>query len=504
MSKALLERRKYQGQARNRQGIEFYQRLLSPFININRSSVVFEIISDGLAGKVEPIWGGVRTTCFDMYIPSPGEQENYRSDVFKRRNNLTNLRFRTQHEIGKQLYQPTLFKVMNSAVEYYHSGCWESLDISECQLPLKVGMDDESGRDEVILEIQRSLLTVHNDVLWPALLRSSSAEKISLIFILASMWHVTGVWALHACSETNKKHSASSSVKRIVEIVAPPAHCLMDMLGASFERDSTHHQRVEDVKLYLRCKGYTEPEIESSDELTKLRDDELNVYNRVDLPFDRSERYRQVYKAVCSQELGNNYCPHKTLPAKPFLRIIQALEHTFVGWHLMESAIENGSNNNTVSIIGELSIQATVRLCLNILNTQSIKDFLIAQPKWLRDRIEAAEFQAQSYMDYVEGQITEKLEINKQQLACLLASCLSCSILANEEQSDAVLWCSKGLCVLLRSIHGTTGVPTRGEYTTWQIDGNHYNGKIAVLAEMLRTHRMEDEAIWYIFKLVYE
>ncbi|HJQ25505.1 MAG TPA: hypothetical protein VKA60_16415 [Blastocatellia bacterium] len=498
MARELMGRRKTQADAQSR-GLSLYQHLLSPFLHLSDRSVIFEVISDYLAG-LEPIWRGLRVTRDDMYVLGGQEQDTFNEYVKDRRNQLSSLRFRTQLDIGAQLMEPSLFWITDDQVAYYHQGRWHALSQLPCPLIAKLKQRGQRDPGQIVYDIERSLITLQKDVLWPSFLPSDMTEKVSLVFIHASVWHVTGVWALHAGSEAHRRSKRRTDVGHILELVAPPALCLNDALGASFEQDRAHHRRFEDLHLYLKCQGYLNPERQLNGlSEQRLNDDARRVYERDLLP-NRSERYKQVYELAIRKALDARPKLQPLKSEDPLTWLRRALEQTFVGWHL-ENPPKNGveSKEYQQPLIVELLIQDAVRLCSAVLRDLSNQPTIEFYGGQLQTALSALKEKFSHWLIFPE----RRPRVNRRDLARLLAATLLCVALVHKPRSKEWLsWCGEGFLVLLFSVQGTPGLPTRSHHTKWKEGRKKYEGEAAALARALKASGLKDEVIFYLLSLI--
>jgi len=527
MSDALHLRRKIQALNNERDELQHYDTFLSHFyesFDWTDEEIVVEILSDGL-GDVEPHWHGLKIGRGGIYILPEWMHKKLVSKVAERRTRVKGrLAFETHLKIGERLFEPTLFKITQTEVKYYSGNRWCDLDDPKSPIPLMLTKDNSEKAEwdkmeqiasnlhalfqdeeykKVIEEIRTTLSALSEAVLWPALLDSEKkkGELLSLVLIQASAWQVPGVWALHAFSPKRKVAAhATTELGLVKSIIDPPMLCLYDVLGATFRRDSTHEQRKNDVRLFMRCKGITW-KFGPEEEFYDLDENDQEIYDRP-LSADPFERYGMIY-----QKAREKYAKdvNMELPISQPNDILlvwleKALKQAFVAW----------ASQAESPLIAKLLIQDTVRLCLAIIgHVASANDSGIRHPQVViclgSSMVSDAQRWLQSLDLFVEHE--EAFHEHKEKLAKLLICSLLCVSLNNptsfnDEAKKWLSWCGYGLRVLIFSTEGTGGLSARQKYNEWQQSGAELNAGQSALFKALQNAGLDNEAIWFIIELI--
>ncbi len=520
MSDALHLRRKIQASNFDVGETENYSRMLSQFYEDPGEEMgVIEILSDGL-GDVEPNWHGLRLGSGEIQVLPPWLQKELAAKVADhRRRVIEKFVFKTHLDIGRKLFEPTLFLVSRASVKYYHNDHWRDLDDPKAFLPLTLVKDgdehiewdksehikqnllrmrEDDSYQKALIEIKKSLSVLSTSVLWPALLDSTNkdGESLSLILINASAWQVPGVWALHAHSLKGRMHNVSASETHVVRwIIDPPLLCIQDVLGATFRRDSTHFPREKDVRLFRKCKGVTSVEFDELDE------EDRQVYDR---PWsaDPFERYGTIYRLVCEKYMrdAGAASPEQTSEEEPFFWLEHALKKAFVAWACQAESPE----------VSRLILQEVVRLCLGILRkTEPLAaklreimapSFIPAETiaasavKWL----EALQAMAPLHEDYFQPgkKIVQLLVLG------FLAAAFEENALHESQARNRLLWCSQGLRTLLMSASDAEALPNRQSYNAWLEAGMELSASAGVLFQKLKQAGVDEEASWFIVNVL--
>ncbi len=526
MSEALKFRRKIQAVNYGKGELDHYSALLSEFFehfNIDEDtsgSYILEILSDGL-GDVEPIWHGIRIGQDDgvQDIPTWMHGELIAKVGEYRNRHEEKLAFKTHLQIGKRLLEPSLFKVTKQKVQYYSKECWRDLDNVESPLPLKLALNkdvnvnwediesirqflptliQEPGYKEMIESIRESLWYLSHDVLWPGLFpnKSSHGEFLSLVLIQASTWQVPGVWALHAFSPTGKvSDKTCPKANLILSAITPPVLCLNDALGAMFVRDSSHEQRRNDLLLYRRCKGITQPPAEH--EFYNIEADDRAIYNR-DMSADPFTRYGFIYEAACEKYMSRRQPKH--LEDAPLMLLDRVLRQSFVAM-----AVETQEPRVAVFIL-----QDTVRICLKLIDEADrahSKDVPPPLPAKLRNfpvAISAGQWlehliQVPHYEDWSRQR---RSAILKLLAATFLSVALQRDGGLSEETRYWLEWCGHGFRSLVMSDADPEPWLTRDAFMEWEALKVGGDLEQTELWQAFVRAGVDREAIWFMTQLI--
>src|SRR5688572_23251262 len=163
---------------------------------VNEAGLVklFEVVSEGLGGA-EPFWWGLRWTQQHALsgLLAEHEVQDLSTSIYKRRQRLSgSVAYKTQREIGQDLYEPTVFWISEEEQEVFClvGGQWLSLS-EDVDLPVIV-TTDENVRDIRHARkqaIRRSLLEVSQEVLWPGFFRDDEGARLSIVYIHTSLFH---------------------------------------------------------------------------------------------------------------------------------------------------------------------------------------------------------------------------------------------------------------------------------------------------------------------------
>ena len=236
---------------------------------------VIEVLSDGL-GFLEPNWSALKSSPIEhagvSKLSGPALDEKKRQ-VKKARRELyhgqnSKQHFKTQRTIGRHLFEPGLFLIVNDAIYYCQiddsGGChyvgkrvtWIKLsEASDFELMPLRDPDDKANEN-----IGSSLHDITKSVLWPTLLPKISDQKkcFSLVLMQTSLWQETaGVWAMHVlCDGDVGAPIYHTFLQSIRPLIAPPILCLSDTLGWSCEYDGMHHFRKDNYYFFKDISGF--------------------------------------------------------------------------------------------------------------------------------------------------------------------------------------------------------------------------------------------------------
>jgi hypothetical protein len=276
LAKALLQYREQQvpaitgvlphGEAARAAVARYYYLLLEDLIPLEKGLAAFEIISDGL-GQPEPHWHGVRVTTSGCSPIGDSDREVFGAIVKEHRHSVGGSVPSTHRGLAEYLQEPALFCVLGKKqaegllatdVQFYREGKWYPLT-SAAPLPLqqKTAID----RERIIREINGTLRDLSQKVLWPAFWTVNPARKYASLIAIYSTpsQQNAGVWAIHAASnDISEWGDIKLKEWAVRQVMDPPMLCLFDVLAAEYERSSTHHSRIDDVRFYARALGVIE------------------------------------------------------------------------------------------------------------------------------------------------------------------------------------------------------------------------------------------------------
>lgn len=369
----------------NTRTLMWYKEQLAWILGDSSPSKVVEVLSDGL-GFIEPNWHAVAVRSGDnrgLTNLGRGELEQMKGTIARKRRGLTGTTLKTQRAIGQDLYEPGLFLVTKGSVFFYRPGGRAANKMSGSTSAIWVDLSSEFSEFRELPVIERteirrdrsgeialSLGRITREVLWECMLPPGQ-HYFSLILLHTSLWQETaGVWALHvAANQGLLQEPVSVELPNIRRLIEPPAYCLEDVLGWSYEFEGTHRWKRNNVDFLREALGMGRPKwtpdgiaYNSGDGPPEKEADRAAYELSVERLPSRAIRdiFRQAIKLLHAREYGAEFIGFKNL-SDVGKKIVRAVEATVIGLRLGDleaslAATQNPAGEHAAVEPGELDV----------------------------------------------------------------------------------------------------------------------------------------------------